>query len=340
MHDSRTPRGPTRRWLLRATGVLASAGAVPHGAWPSAASTSTPPTIHPREDWGADTPPVGPLEVERPGDTRFLLVHHTASGNRYTPEEVPGLIRSFYRTHTGPKGWPDVAYNFFVDRHGGIWEGRAGSLEQPVKGSATGGSQGFAQLCCLIGDHEAEPPTIEAERALASLLAGLATRYGIDPEGTTTFVSRGSNRHPAGSTVTTPTITGHREMSQTVCPGRFGVDLVGRLPALVAAATGTSAPQPVPEPAPTAPPAEAAPPAEDTPPAPAAPINRPGTAEPAAPPVAALPVDRPERAVVVAPLASKQLAPLNVEGPRLVAAGLVSVVGTAVASVISRRGLR
>ena len=59
--------------------------------------------------------------------------------------------------HTGAsKGWPDVAYNFFIDRHGTVWEGRAASLEGPVMPDATGGSQGFAQLCCFVGDHTAE----------------------------------------------------------------------------------------------------------------------------------------------------------------------------------------
>ncbi len=54
--------------------------------------------------------------------------------------------------HTGPdKGWPDIAYNFMVDRFGQIFEARAGSLAGPVAGSATGGNQGFSQLCCFLG---------------------------------------------------------------------------------------------------------------------------------------------------------------------------------------------
>ncbi len=54
-------------------------------------------------------------------------------------EDVPGLIRGFYAAHIGAdRNWPDVAYNFFVDRYGVVWEGRSGSLAGPVKSDATG----------------------------------------------------------------------------------------------------------------------------------------------------------------------------------------------------------
>jgi hypothetical protein len=116
-----------------------------------------------------------------------------------------------------------VAYNFFVDRHGGIWEGRAGSLTGSVQGDATGGSQGFAQLCCFLGNHSLEPPTAAATESMLLLLAWLADRHGLDtsPGATTTFESRGSNRWSAGTLVTTATIAGHRDMSATECPGEL-----------------------------------------------------------------------------------------------------------------------
>jgi hypothetical protein len=36
---------------------------------------------------------------------------------------------------------------------------------------------------------------------------------------TTSFISRGSQRWPAGTAVSTPTIAGHRDLSYTACPG-------------------------------------------------------------------------------------------------------------------------
>ena len=176
------------------------------------------PAIHRRLDWAdASMGPKGALEQEAP---RFLVVHHTASGNDYPEDSVAAYLRRVFDLHTG-KGWPDVAYNFFVDRYGGCWEGRTGSLAGPVRADATGGSQGHAQLVCLIGNFEEARPTAAAVDALVELLAWLAERDGIDaaPGAMVEFVSRGSNRWPAGETVRTRTIAGHREMSQTLCPG-------------------------------------------------------------------------------------------------------------------------
>ncbi|MGI9598792.1 MAG: N-acetylmuramoyl-L-alanine amidase [Acidimicrobiales bacterium] len=186
------------------------------------------PAIAPRDTWGADLPVVGEIAAE--DDVRFLLVHHTASRNDYGPDDVVGQIREFYGFHTGSeKGWPDVAYNFFVDRFGGIWEARAGSIDGPVRGDATGGSQGFALLCCLIGDHSQVEVSPEALDSMSRLLAWLAERHGVDtaPGATVEFTSRGSNRWPAGSAVTANTISGHRDMSQTACPGDFAYGLLG-----------------------------------------------------------------------------------------------------------------
>lgn len=184
--------------------------------------------VRPRDAWGANLPPTGSLGEERPEDVRFLLLHHTASSNDYSAEDVPGLIQSFYHYHTGDKGWPDVAYNFLIDKFGGVWEARAGSLNGPVKGSATGGSQGFALLCCWIGDFASVRPTDAAVDAMAGLCAALAHRYGIDtsPGTKTSFVSRGSNKHAEGKDVTTETVAGHRDMSQTTCPGDTGYQVV------------------------------------------------------------------------------------------------------------------
>ena len=173
--------------------------------------------IWPRDAW-APGPPTGPLAAE---EVRFLLVHHTAGDTDHRADQVPGILASMYAFHTGAKGWHDIAYNFLVDREGGVWEGRAGSLAGPVAADATGGSQGFDQLVCFIGDFTSVTPTPAAVDAGNRTLAWLAQRYSIDTAAgsTVTFVSRGSNKWPAGAKVTTATVAGHREMSTTACPG-------------------------------------------------------------------------------------------------------------------------
>lgn len=178
--------------------------------------------IHSRSDWGADLPPKGVLPPEE--NVKFLLVHHTAGTTNYSPNAVAQVIRNTYTFHTGSeKGWNDVCYNFFVDRYGGVWEGRQGSLQGPVMADATGGSQGFAQLVCLLGNFQENSPTPEMISALEKLLAWLAWRYEIDPTpgSTVSFISRGSNKWPSGSEVVARTISGHRDMSLTACPGDF-----------------------------------------------------------------------------------------------------------------------
>lgn len=178
------------------------------------------PRIEPRSAWAAGLAPQGRLSVEKPGDVRFLLVHHSQTPPD-SRADIPGRLAGMYRYHTSSKGWPDIAYNFLVDPYGRIWEGRAGSLTRPVMGDATGGSQGFALLCCFIGDHTTQPPTSAAMRSMTQLLAWLADTYRIDLDAgrAIRFVSRGSTKWPRGRRVVTEPIAAHRDMSATECPG-------------------------------------------------------------------------------------------------------------------------
>ncbi len=244
-----------RSFLSQAAGFGATVGAVV--SVPGSVSWAMPPpgqaallrqqpAIRPRSDWDQGNGPTGPIEPE---DPRFLLVHHTAQpDNNYSAEDVPGLLRSMYWFHSGDeKGWADIAYNFLVDQFGTIWEGRTGSIAGPVRGSATGGNQGFSQLCCFIGNLSETDPTQAATDSMVELLAWLAVQRNIDiqPGATVSFTSRGSNKWPQGTEITTPTIAGHRDMSQTSCPGDRGYAFVtGRLPELVLAMVNGVEPPP------------------------------------------------------------------------------------------------
>ncbi len=174
--------------------------------------------VVPRSAWA----PIGPIAglVSEP-DVRFLIVHHSDTPNDYLPEDVPTVLRSMYRFHVREKGWADVAYNFFVDHFGTVWEGRTGSLDRRVAGDATGGNQGSSQLCCFVGDFKKEPPTPQAWAAIEKLLAALADTAKIDTKANAqaTFISRGSSRFAVGEKISVRTIEGHRTLSQTTCPG-------------------------------------------------------------------------------------------------------------------------
>jgi hypothetical protein len=298
---------PDRRTVLRCS-VAAIAGVALAPVAPAAAAPAATGLeglgVRPRADWAAPAPR-GSLVAEP--DVRFLLVHHTATPNDYTEDDVPDLLRGFSRFHTGAeKGWPDIAYNFFVDRFGGLWEGREGSLAGPVRTDATGGNQGYAQLCCFLGDHTSTPPTEAATTAMTRLLAGLADRHGVDtaPGATASFVSRGSNRWPAGRSVTVGTIAGHRDVSRTTCPGDAAYALLEtELP------TAVSAVRRVAGSVTSGPPTSAAPAS-----APAAPAPTPPATSPAASSVA------------------------DVVGPAAVATGLAGLVATGVLALRRRRG--
>lgn len=206
---------------------LASAAPIdddPHDVEGSSVQVASGLSIHPRDDWGDDLPPKGPMPPE---DVRFLLIHHSATSN-----DVPdprSLIRGIYAFHTSSaKGWPDVAYNFFVAPDGSVWEGRAGSIAGPVTADATGGNQGFSQLVCLLGNHVGAAPTPAAQNSLVRTLAWMSGRFSLNTYAgaSTTFVSRGSNKFPRGATITTPIVSAHRDVSFTLCPGDAAVALL------------------------------------------------------------------------------------------------------------------
>jgi hypothetical protein len=187
-------------------------------------------TIYPREAWAGKLRARRPLQPEP--EVKFLLVHHSAGTTTYSKAQVPSVIRNIFLFHTGTrKAWPDTCYNFFVDRYGQAWEGRTGSLAGPVMADATGGSQGFAQLVCLLGDFDKTEPTEEMIDGLSRLLGWLGNRYDIelDQKQTVSFISRGSNKWKKGVRVKARPISGHRDMSQTACPGKNVYPLLTRI---------------------------------------------------------------------------------------------------------------
>jgi hypothetical protein len=242
----------TRRRLLVAGPAGLAALALLRPAAPVAAAPGL--DIRSRSTWGGDLAPTRPIPDEP--DVRVLLVHHSVNTNNYAQGAVPGMLRGIYSFHTGDKGWPDVAYNFFVDRFGGVWEGRTGSLAGAKAGDATGGNQGSSQLCCFLGDHSTEAPSAAAQASMAALLGWLADRHGVDlgDGARARFTSRGSNKFAVGATVDVPTVAGHRDVTQTACPGNAAYALVadGTLRRL-ARGGATAGPPTPPAPANTAP---------------------------------------------------------------------------------------
>lgn len=196
----------------------------------SAVAGVTQPKIVSRAQWGAD-------ESLRNGfagysDTiKVGFVHHTVSSNSYTSTAgAAAQIRAIYAYDTKGLGWSDIAYNFLVDKFGTIYEGRAGGITLPVIGAHTAGfnNQSFAvaalgcfDTTCSGGLHPPAAMTTSIARVMAWKL-GLFYR---EPQSTAVLTSSGITgtnlHHPAGQLVTTPTISGHRDVDATACPGNL-----------------------------------------------------------------------------------------------------------------------
>lgn len=177
----------------------------------------TEPGIRPRSAWGAGPwqcsgwPPTSPL--------RNAIVHHTTSGNNYTQSEVDDVLRGVYYFHTQTLGWCDISYNFLVDRFGGMWEGRTGSISSQVIGGHARGFNTGSVGVAVIGNYDGVTLPSAALTGLGTVLRQRLGQAGIFPNGIVTVQSAGSSRYPAGRMVNLPTISGHQDSSLTACPG-------------------------------------------------------------------------------------------------------------------------
>ncbi len=180
--------------LVRPTG---DAAAVTPSATPESTEAFNPaPAIRRREAWGA-----APFRGTPRLNSRITrgVVHHTVNSNSYSQAQVPAMLRSIQAFHQGTRGWPDIAYNFIVDRFGTIWEARDRSYEDPVRVSATSGTEIDTVTVAFLGDGSTFTPPPSTVRAMGRLLGWKMRKHGRLP-------SRAN-------------VLGHTEIGQTACPG-------------------------------------------------------------------------------------------------------------------------
>jgi hypothetical protein len=195
----------------------------------TAAASPVFPGVFPRSAWGAGPWMAGngdcrPEPID-PGRLRMAIVHHTVSSNTYSEAQARDLIRGIYHHHVNLNGWCDIAYNFFIDRFGNIYEGRTGSINRPVVGGHAAGFNTGSVGIALLGQYHpgASPDAVSvstAQRgALRRLCAWLFAEYGVDAGARIWFDSFGNSRYPEGTPVLLPAITTHRDVGVTSCPG-------------------------------------------------------------------------------------------------------------------------
>ncbi|MEV8568063.1 peptidoglycan recognition protein [Streptomyces sp. NPDC051322] len=195
------------------------------------------PGIITRKGWGADE------SIREDGflytnTVKAAFIHHTATGNNYTCEQAPSLLRGIYRYHVKSNGWRDIGYNFAIDKCGNIYEGRAGGVAKPVMGAHTLGFNTDTTGIAVLGTFSTADPPKAVTDALAKLTAWKLGLTGANPDGRTTLTSGGGNRYAKGSKVGLNVISGHRDGFATECPGARLYSELGEIRTAAARAQG------------------------------------------------------------------------------------------------------
>ncbi|KHJ71858.1 N-acetylmuramoyl-L-alanine amidase [Rhodococcus sp. Chr-9] len=196
------------------------------------------PRVISREQWGADES----LRCEDPtydDGLGGIVVHHTAGRNDYSKAESAAIVRGIYAYHAETLGWCDIGYHALVDKYGQIFEGHFGGLDRPVQGAHTGGFNENTAGVAFMGNHESEEPSQAAITAMGQFIGWRARVAGLDPRGTTTMISEGTEYTPygEGEQVQLPVVFSHRDVGNTTCAGDAAYALMDRIRSIAA---GTS----------------------------------------------------------------------------------------------------
>jgi len=89
-------------------------------------------------------------------------------------ESVKAFLRNTQRFHMDTRGWADIAYSFFVDRVGRIWEGRGWGV---VGGHTQGFNSTSHAIYFILGDGQV--PSSEQVESARQLIAEHHRRYGV-----------------------------------------------------------------------------------------------------------------------------------------------------------------
>ncbi len=200
----------------------------------------TMPAVFSRQQWGADDS-IRTWGPQYAPTIKAATVHHTASSNDYTADQVPAILRGIYAYHTVNLKWGDIGYNAIVDKFGRIFEGRYGGLASTVIGAHAAGFNTGTFGVSMLGNYDAVGTPQPMVDAVAAIVGWKLDLFGVDPHGTTVLTSAGlggTSRYPAGAQVTLPTVFAHREVGSTACPGRYGFERMPEIRSKAAGMTG------------------------------------------------------------------------------------------------------
>jgi hypothetical protein len=186
------------------------------------------------KEWGAKPPLNAPFKRTVP---KYVVIHHTfipknSSGG--TVEGAKQTARDIQASHMGPRNfWSDSGHNFLNSKGGILLEGRHGSIAAARNGFSVQSAHALQDPPGLAGGNSS--PGIENEgdfneevmedeqwNSLVELCASLCSSCEIDPGN----------------------IRGHKDFSDTQCPGRWLYGQIGRLQDEVRAELGLQLPDP------------------------------------------------------------------------------------------------
>ncbi|CAK9812964.1 Peptidoglycan-recognition protein SC2 [Anthophora plagiata] len=151
------------------------------------------PNIISRANWGA-RPPKGTIRKLVTDPPPYVIIHHSATDGCTTQAICQARVRSFQNYHMDQKHWDDIGYQFLVGEDGNIYEGRGwgkhGSHSIPYNSKSIG--------ICMIGSFVGHAPNAAAIKAVQDLIS-----YGV----------------AIGKIDENYTLLGHRQTTQTSCPG-------------------------------------------------------------------------------------------------------------------------
>ncbi len=189
--------------------------------------------IRPRSAWGANESYMEwpPDEVDFEG----VIVHHTAGSNNYSQADVPAVIRGIYSYHALTLGWGDIGYNVVVDKYGGRWEGRKGTLTSAPGKMVVGGHarprNTHTMGVSVLGDYtqtdwttgQTLVPSADVLRAIVDVAAWKFAVAGVNPRTASPLTVPTWSESAINSSLQPgtplPRISGHRDVSSTACPG-------------------------------------------------------------------------------------------------------------------------
>ncbi|WP_286931353.1 MULTISPECIES: SpoIID/LytB domain-containing protein [Aeromicrobium] len=175
------------------------------------------PSIITRAQWKAGAGTSCSAPVTRP-KALGVVIHHTAGSNTYTKSESAGLVRSYQTYHVKGRGWCDIGYNFLVDRFGQIFEGRKGGMTKQVRAAHSGvdAVNQYATGISMMGHFDYVKPSAAMQSAVVRLAGWRLKFFGANPKGT---YATGGKRYSV--------INGHRNVTSTGCPGKYGYAWIG-----------------------------------------------------------------------------------------------------------------